>query len=412
MKVRNPLGLLFSFSEGGALRSIDAASIRISMTAASAFARTGSNLYLRKRGGTSTPLLGSSRFRLTESSFEARGSWEGLDYTCSLQLSTTQLAWQWRVHVVSRLEQPVELDLIYVQDVGLKPVSASLVNEYYVSQYLERRVFEHATHGSVVCCRQNMREASGNAWLLLASANRAASASTDGSQFYGRTFRATGQPEALRADTLPGELNGEASLVALQETPFVLAPGAAHVSTFVASYQPDHPEASSEADLEQLPALVRSFVDVAAAGVEHTPVEARFQSARLLQADALDDDELTQYFGAQEHVERDGSQVLSFFTEGPSHVVLGAKETRVDRPHGHIMQANVGYTPDESIMSTTAFACGVFHSHLTQGNTNFNTLLSVCTNPSASGLEGQRIVLQLDDGEYLLAVPSAFEMGL
>ncbi|MET0283725.1 MAG: amylo-alpha-1,6-glucosidase, partial [Polyangiales bacterium] len=43
---------------------------------------------------------------------------------------------------------------------------------------------------------------------------------------------------------------------------------------------------------------------------------------------------------------------------------------------------------------------------------NFNTLLSVCTNPSASGLEGQRIVLQLDDGEYLLAVPSAFEMGL
>ena len=24
-------------------------------------------------------------------------------------------------------------------------------------------------------------------------------------------------------------------------------------------------------------------------------------------------------------------------------------------------------------MSTTAFACGVFNSHLTQGNTNFNT---------------------------------------
>ena len=38
-----------------------------------------------------------------------------------------------------------------------------------------------------------------------------------------------------------------------------------------------------------------------------------------------------------------------------------------------------GYVPDESIMSTTAFAFGVFNSHLTQGNTNFNVLLSICT---------------------------------
>ena len=76
------------------------------------------------------------------------------------------------------------------------------------------------------------------------------------------------------------------------------------------------------------------------------------------------------------------------------------------------MQAKHGYVPDESIMSTTAFACGVFNSHLTQGNTNFNTLLSVCTNPSTPALEGQRIFLRLDDGEYLLGVPSAFEIGL
>ena len=50
-----------------------------------------------------------------------------------------------------------------------------------------------------------------------------------------------------------------------------------------------------------------------------------------------------------------------------------------DRPHGHIMQAKAGYVPDESIVSTTSFAYGVFNSHLTQGNTNFNVLLSVCS---------------------------------
>ncbi|HEX5660598.1 MAG TPA: amylo-alpha-1,6-glucosidase [Polyangiales bacterium] len=415
MKVQNSLGLVFSFSDSGSLQSIDADPIRISMTASSVFARAGANLYLRKRGSelTYTPLLGPhARVRASEAGFEATGSWQGLDYACALQPASAQLAWQWRVRVTSRLEHPVELDLLYVQDVGLKTKSSGLTNEYYVSQYLERRVLEDARHGSVICCRQNMAEAGGHPWLLLASVNGAVAASTDGSQFYGSTFRATGEPEALRADRLQGELSGEASVVALQERPFVLDAAQSHTSTFVASYSPDHAQASSEADLERLPELVGAFSEAAASGVEAASESVRFQSARLLPVEDLTQAELEEHFGsAWRHVERDDG-LLSFFTDGPRHVVLRAKETRVDRPHGHIMQANAGLVPDESVMSTTAFACGVFHSHLTQGNTNFNTLLSVCTQPAASSLEGQRILLQREDGEYLLGVPSAFAMEL
>ena len=84
-----------------------------------------------------------------------------------------------------------------------------------------------------------------------------------------------------------------------------------------------------------------------------------------------------------------------------------------DRPHAHIMQARAGYVPDESIMSTTCFAFGVFNSHITQGNTNFNVLLSVCTSQFNLAPEtGQRILLEVDGRRYLLGVPSAFEMGL
>ncbi len=412
MKVSNSDGLLFSFSESGSLQSIDADPIRISMTSASAFSRTAANLYLRKRGGDATALLGAhARCLVKDGVFQATGSWAGLDYACVLQLA--QLSWQWSVRITSRLEQPVELDLLYVQDVGLKARSSGLVNEYYVSQYLERRVLEHGQHGSVVCCRQNMREATGHPWLLLASAGRAVAASTDGMQFYGRTFRATGEPEALRGDQLGGELSGEASVVALQEAAFVLEPGASHTGAFVASYLPDHAQASSEADLQRLPSLVRSFVHPEVLGEGAAPKGQRFRDARLLQVDDLDQAELIEHFGsAWRHSEQAGGRLLSFFAEGHRHVVLKAKETLVDRPHGHIMQANASYTPDESVMSTTAFACGVFHSHLTQGNTNFNTLLSVCTQPSAASLEGQRVILLLEDGEYLLGVPSAFEMGL
>jgi hypothetical protein len=77
------------------------------------------------------------------------------------------------------------------------------------------------------------------------------------------------------------------------------------------------------------------------------------------------------------------------------------------------MQAKTGYVPDENIVSTTSFACGVFNSHLTQGNTNFNVLLSVCCSQFNLAPEtGQRIFVVMDGKQYLLGVPSAFEIGL
>jgi 1,2-beta-oligoglucan phosphorylase len=421
MKVSNRLGLVFAFSDGGAVRSVEVDPIRIGLRPPAPLSRSGTNLYLRKRGSSIayTPLLGPespSRFGAAEGCFQARGSWAGLDYTCSLQLADAELSWQWRVRVDSTLEQPVELDLIYVQDVGLRAAAAGLVNEYYVSQYIERRVFEDPAHGCVVCCRQNMRESVGNPWLMIACAARAVAASTDGLQFYGSTFRSTGEPEALRAGELRGELAGEASVVALQTAPFVLAPAQSHESAFVASYLPDHPQASSASDLQRLPELVRAFdrsASLSPGGAGTKPARDRFQSPRLLATEDLSRAELVELFGsAWRHTEQADGRLLSFSTDGPKHVVLRAKEERVDRPHGHILQAKCGYVPDERGMSTTAFACGVFNSHLTQGNTNFNTLLSICTNPVVPALEGQRMLVQLDDGEYLLGAPSAFEMGL
>lgn len=427
MNITNGSGLVFSFHDCGSLSQIEAGAIRVGLKPEPPGSRTGANLFLRVRGDRQayTALLGAhspSRWRATGRGFEARGSWADLDYSCQLQLPAQQLSWQWLVQIESRRDRPVELDLIYVQDVGLRASSAELVNEHYVSQYLERRVFEHPQHGCVVCCRQNMRESTGNPWLMIACAQRAVAASTDGLQFYGNMFRSTGEPAALAADRLGGELAGEAAVVALQTASFALERSGRHASAFVATYLPDHPEASSEQDLQRLPELTRSFSGLAkpsAAGGFADPRRDRFRSAPLMPAEDLDRAELEQLFGPDlRHVEQAHGELLSFFTPGPRHVVLRAKEQRVDRPHGHILQANLhadsGYVPSESIMSTTAFACGVFNAHLTQGNTNFNTLLSVCTQPATPALEGQRIFLQLPDGEgeYALGVASAFEMGL
>lgn len=421
MNVNSPLGLVFAFSGQGDLQSMEVGGIRIGLTMPSGSSRPHGNLYLRKRGReiAYTSLFGAesaSRFCVADDIFSARGSWSGIDYECVLQLAREHTSWRWQVRVHSTLDHAVELDVVYVQDIGLKTSGPGLVNEYYVSQYLERRVFEDARYGAVVCCRQNMSERGGHPWVMIASANRATSASTDGAQLYGAMFRSTGEIDGLRTETLGGELSGELSVVALQEAPFILAPGASHTSAFVATYQPDHPQASSEADTQRLPELMRGFPDAPQppASAFSAPPPRRFDHVRPMPADDLNDGELAELFGVERrHAEHADGQLLSFFADGPRHVVLRAKELLVNRPHGHIMQAKASSVPDESVMSTTAFACGVFNSHLTQGNTNFNTLLAVCANPSTPSLaSGQRIVVQLDDGEYVLGVPSAFEMGL
>jgi len=422
MTLKNSPGLSIEFLANGSVKSIEADPIRISLKAASPFSRPGTNLYLRKRNHSFAfaALLGpesNSRFKVVNDAFISKGNWACLDYTCVLQLSENSLSWRWSVEIKNLSDGPVELDLIYVQDAGLKPINAGLINEYYVAQYLERRILEDKVFGAVACCRQNMKESTGHPWFMLACKNAAAAGSVDGMQFYGRTYRETGVPEALLADKLGGDYAGESSVFALQEQPFRLAAGGVHHSVFVGICLPDHPQATSKDDLNRLPGLFlewNSEPSFQHANDLVTPARNLFNTTPFLPVDDLSDDELNRFFDRERrHCEVEEGRLLSFFCANNNHVVLRAKEAMTDRPHGHIMQARAGCVPDESIVSTTAFAFGVFNSHLAQGNTNFNVLLSVCTSQFNLAPEaGQRIFVEMDGRRYLLGVPSAFEMGL
>jgi cellobiose phosphorylase len=422
LNIKNSHGLSFDFLENGSVQRIEAGQVRISLKPSTPFSKSGANLYLRKRSNPVeyTALIGpgsNSSFIVNEDSFIAKGGWAGLDYTCTLQISMKSLSWQWLVDITNTSGEAVELELFYVQDVGLKQISDGLVNEYYVSQYLERRILEDKDHGSVICCRQNMKEPSGYPWLMVASKNSAVAASTDGMQFYGKTCRETGIPEGLLTAQLGGEYAGESSIIALQEKSFILSKGEDHHSVFFATCLPDHPQATSNEDLDTLKGLLLEFGIEAPLTMEDesiTPVRNLFSTAAFFPVEDLDDEELTQFFGNERrHCEEENGQLLSFFCKENDHVIVRTKEILAARPHAHIMQAKAGFVPDENIVSTTAFAFGVFNSHLSQGNTNFNVFLSICT--SQFNLEpetGQRIFVEIDGKQYLLGVPSAFEMGL
>jgi len=419
----NSLGLSFDFLENGLLKSIEVDPVRISLKNASSFSKSGANIYLRKKTKPCVykALLGpesNSRFKIKENTFIAEGSWCGLDYVCILQLSEKSLSWQWSIEINNASNGTVELDLIYVQDAGLKRKSDALINEYYVGQYLERRILEDENYGSVICCRQNFKDSIGSPWLMMASKNSATSASVDGIQFYGKTFRETGIEEGLIADRLGGECSGELSILALQEKPFILAVNENHKSVFVTTYLQDHSLATSEEDLVQLPKLMLEFDDEVSSQNSKELLFSSdkniFNTSVLLPVDDLNYEDLNRFFGNdRRYSEIENGQLLSFFCGQNNHIVLRSKEVLVDRPHGHIMQAKAGYTPDENIVSTTSYAYGVFNSHLTQGNTNFNCFLSICS--SQFNLEtqtGQRIFIEIGGQRYLLGVPSAFEIGL
>lgn len=422
MKILNKHGLSIHFQDDGSVKSIEVDPIRISMKNATLFGYSGANIFLRKRSETIefkalTGAGSNSAFAIKENRFTAKGIWEGIEYVCELQLSEHSHSWQWKIETTNRNSLSVELDLIMVQDIGLKQIQDGLVNEYYVSQYIERRILEDPIYGKVICCRQNMKEASGNPWMMLACKNGAASALTDGMLFYGKTFRETFIPEALISESLNGEYAGESSLVALQEQPFGLESNESHCSVFICKFLHDHPLATSNTDLSLLPELINEFNEVGSIyysqGLKN-PVSSIFTSSGLLSGEDLTNEELETFFGTDyRHAEYKDGKLLSFFYEENNHVAFRLKEILCDRPHGHIIQAKSGYEPDESIVSTTSFAFGAFNSHLTQGNTNFNTLLSVCSSQFNQDPEtGQRIFLELNGKYYLLGVPSAFETGL
>ncbi len=422
MVIKNSHGLNFHFLDNGSVKSIEVEPIRISLKNASPFSIPGTNIYLRKRTApfefiALTGPESNSDFSLEENKFFAKGSWNGIEYVCVLQLSTKSTSWKWSIQLSNKSSKPKALDLVLVQDVGLKNISDGLVNEYYVSQYLERLILESKSYGSVICCRQNMRESDANPWLMIASRNGAVAASTDGMQLYGRTYRETRIPEGLTKELMGGEYAGESSVIALQEKSFTLEPHEVYHSDFIAVYLPNHPESTSTNDLSLLPNAFAEFSHDFPSTVDPKWISATknlFNTSPFLQVEDLTENELCDFFGNQRrHVEWDGEKLLSFFINECSHVVLCAKELLVDRPHGHIMQANSGLLPSERIMSTNTFAYGVFNSHLTQGNTNFNILLSVCSSQFNTSTEaGQRIFVKVDGKHYLLGVPSAYEVGL
>jgi cellobiose phosphorylase len=425
-------GIQAQFTSSAVLRRLDVDDRSLLMYPADELEAGPANLYLRIRGeqgAEAVALLGpgsASTVSWSDAGPTIVGTWRDLQYTVTFRLADALAAWYWHVSVRSQRSVPTEIDLIYAQDLALAPYGAVRSCEYYVSQYLDLTPVVTSSAGTVLAVRQNMPGRTAP-WAVIGSLSEGVGWGTDALQLVGRAHHSGAALPGLSADTLPStRLQHEHTLALLQARPMLLAGGETVATGFFGVYQSDHPARTSSHDTEivdevlcqpeaQRPANPLPAVSPGVGG--QGAASSLFSSAPALACTPLEDDQLVGLAGrGRQHAEWDGQRLLSYFTDDGRHVVTGAKQSAVLRPHGHVMRTGTALVPDEGSLTTTAWMAGTFHSQVTQGHVNLNRMLS--TRRSYLGLrqaQGLRVFVQSADacgGWTLLDEPSAWAVSL
>lgn len=435
-------GLVLRFTAGGCLYSIEHGGMLVNQVLASPLAGGVHRLYLRDLSGTAGgraieaveivgPGAAGSDVAFGDDTVQWTGEWRGLRYRVTCRPSPAAAAWLFDVQVErAGTDAPAALrcDAVLVQDVGLASRGHVRNNELFTAQYIDHAAHADADAGWVVLSRQNLPQGSPgrHPWLMQGCLPRAAGFCTDGFDFFGARHRAGEPPAALRSAVIGDRVRQyEAAYVAIQSAAAEVTPGRGASWTFFGCFDPDHPAASSPDDIAPRLARIRAAAAAAmrpapaAAGDAVRPARSVLQSADVLPALDLDAADLARLFPppeARRHVESADGRLMSFFHgDDAAHVVLRAKELAVARPHGHIVRAGPGLSPDAPVLSSAAYAAGAFASQLAAGNASLAKLLSGVRDPlGVNRSQGLRILVRAAPAEpwRLLGVPSAFEMTL
>lgn len=421
--LRSPSGLSVQLNANGSIKRMDHGDLLLNLFLGDEVEGGIGNLYLRRRGREidCVPLLGprsSSWIGFDENRLLVTGEWGGLRYRVALVLAETAPAWFWHVDLENVGDRIALVDLAWVQDAALAHYGAVRLNEYYVSQYVDHTPLEHPERGTVLAVRQNLSMGGRQPWAMFGSLTKGVGFTTDALELYGPARRAGDLPQALALPAMPNRRRQhEHSTAVILDQAVCLVPTGKVRRGFFGWFQEDHPAASSDADLcfaDQALALPEAAACLPAGESGLPATGSLFSDPRPLQSLDLEFRDIEHLFEEDRREEEyeDGS-LLSFFTGPNHHVVLKAKETKVLRPHGHLIRTGRHLTPDESSLTSTLWMKGVFNSLLTQGHVSINRLLSATRsylNLFPSG--GQRVFVELHDGYHLLETPSAFEMSL
>jgi cellobiose phosphorylase len=413
MKLENRLEKIIIASDGirfevlptGDLHGIFYHNESISMYRANMLDGMLANIYLRvtKDGKTSaTKLLGvdsPSAFRIAGEQMLYVGEFSGVRYSVHFKLSG--LHWFWTV----RLEggAGTQAELFSGQDVSL---NSPFANEAYVCQYLDHRAerFDGAYH---VRTKQNQGPP-----LILQQGSLTPNCAycTDGFDFFGKEYKKDNSIKALQTGSLPSRVyQYEFAYVSFQTPKTELSKP--YEAIFYAALNPDW-QASGDNWLktDELKKIYDSVPEET--DYERYPqIKHRISFQNTLPHLPFTDSELDEFFPEKLFLEEENGKKLSWFSETGTHYVTGEKELLLERPHGNIITNQGMRDPEIPGLASTNYIFGVFNSHLSLGNIQFNRMLSRNKTPlNALKTSGQRVFVKQGGKYRLLALPAVYEM--
>ncbi len=426
-QIANGAGFVVSLLPSGAIFAIEHAAanrrIMINQTLASPLADGMARMFLRLGGAKPSVLsiIGTGaglRWGAGADRIVWEGEQSGVRHSVTLWLHPQSNVWLWRVDVLNHRDSELACDAILIQDLGLGDQGFLMNNEAYACQYLDHHVAAHPRIGQVLMSRQNLSQGGAYPWAAHGCLGGVAGFATDFRQVMGPDCRdADGLRLPFGENLRSQRLQYETACAGLQCAPATLAPGGAASWTFFGTYEPDHPLASSDADLSVIDAVERAARDFEPLLLPLVdPARSVLANAPSFVADGLEEKPIAARYRRRTHVERLEGEVLSFFTPRRNysrHVVLANKERQVARRHGALLRSGDAMLPDDDLLCATCWMHGVFGAQLTIGNTSFHKLFSVSRDPyNITRGSGLRMLVEMEDGWRLLTVPSAFEMGL
>jgi cellobiose phosphorylase len=420
--IENRVGLAIRALPNGCIFSIEhrhqGGAILINQLLGSPLDGSVQRIYLRIEGEAPVEIVGPGAkidFGAGPDCFIWEGDSLGVRHCVALFLEPDRPAWIWRVEIENH-GRARAMDAVLLQDIGLGGRGFLMNNEAYVSQYIDHFIAPHPRYGPVVMSRQNQAQDGRHPFAMHGCLEGAIGFATDGKQLFGPAFRDDDAFRSPFGTALPSaRLQHEMACVAIQSAPSNLAPGANAAWRFFALYDEDHPKASNATDLVRIDAQAWRNPPAPAITLA-APVRSLVQRAPAAEAAPLNAAEIAALYPERSLEEWADGALLSFFApDAPHnrHVVLCDKERIATRRHGAILRSGAAMLPDEATLCATAWMHGVFAAQLTIGNTSFHKLFSVSRDPyNVTRASGLRMLLDIDGDWRLLAVPSAFEIGL
>jgi len=317
LRIVNETGFSISRLPNGAIFAMEHGRIMINQSLASPIAGGMGRLCLRTGGHDPMilPIVGPEagrRIGAAHDRFVWQGETSGVRHQVGLWLHPGMNLWLWRLEVINGRRGTLPCDAVFIQDLGLGEQSFLMSNEAYACQYLDHYIARHPRMDCVLMSRQNLSQDGAHPWIAHGCVEGAAGFATDFRQLMGPAYRDADQLDCSFGTSLPSNrLQYETACAALQSKATALAPGATATWTFFGRYVPDHPAASTDADL----ALISDVERVSKEWTPHRvalsgPTRSFLQDAPSVVADPLDQATIKARYPRRTHVERADGQIL------------------------------------------------------------------------------------------------------